>query len=139
MSKLYEKYLMLKKEKPSMLYLFKSGIFYLFLDDDAKKMSMLLNLKLSNLNEKVLKCGFPVNNLSKYSTLIKNAGYEVRIVDFQAETTHSSTDYILNEEIKKFIKKISNIDTNTLSIREAYSLLDSLASQSQKFTKEMKF
>lgn len=57
MSKLYERYLELKKQDSSILYLFKSGIFYIFLDEDAKKMSYILNLKLSNLNESILKCG----------------------------------------------------------------------------------
>ena len=54
MSKLYEKYLVLKQRETNKLYLFKSGIFYLFLDDDAKKVSSLLNLKLTNLNKNVV-------------------------------------------------------------------------------------
>lgn len=58
MSKLYEKYKNLKSENATKLYLFKSGIFYIFLDEDAIKMSNLLNLKLTNLNETIVKCGF---------------------------------------------------------------------------------
>ena len=81
MSKLYERYLKLKKQDSSVLYLFKNGIFYIFLEEDAKKMSSLLNLKLTNLNESVLKCGFPVNNLAKYSSLIQSNGYQVHIVE----------------------------------------------------------
>ncbi len=135
MSKLYEKYQKLKKENPSILYLFKSGIFYIFLEDDAKKMSSFLNLKLTNLNETVLKCGFPINNLAKYSDLIKKGGYEVHIVDSFGEKSHSSTDYILNTDIKNFIKKLSNIDTNELSIREAYSIIEDIQKQAKEFTK----
>lgn len=59
MSKLYEKYKSLKSENNDKLYLFKSGIFYIFLDEDAKKMSNFLNLKLTNLNESICKCRFP--------------------------------------------------------------------------------
>ena len=77
MSKLYKRYLELKKQDLSKIYLFKSGIFYIFLDDDARKMAGVLNLKLTNLNESVLKCGFPVNNLNKYLELIRNMGYDV--------------------------------------------------------------
>ncbi len=139
MSKLYEKYLLLKKQNSSILYLFKSGIFYIFLEEDAKKMSFLLNLKLTNLNESVLKCGFPVNNLAKYSSLIQKAGYELHIVDTITEKTHSSNDYILNATIKDFIRKLSSIDSNTLSISEAYSTIESITMQAKEFTKEMKF
>ncbi len=135
MSKLYERYLLLKKANPSMLYLFKNGIFYVFLDDDAKKMSSLLNLKLTNLNEKVLKCGFPINNLSKYSSLIKCAGYDVKIVDSSTEQTHSSAEYILNSDIKNFIKKIAEIDYNNLSIKEAYDFIENANKEAEKFIK----
>lgn len=139
MSKLYERYLSLKKQDPSILYLFKSGIFYIFLEEDAKKKSLLLNLKLTNLNESVLKCGFPVNNLSKYSCLIQKAGYQVHILDSLTEETHSSNDYILNSNIKSFIQKLSTIDSDTLSISEAYCFIESISHQAKEFVKEMKF
>ncbi len=136
MSKLYEKYQKLKKEKPSNLYLFKSGIFYIFLEDDAEKMSSFLNLKLTNLNETVLKCGFPINNLNKYSDLIKKGGYELQIVDSATEKVHSSADYILNNDIKNFLQKLSTINTNELSIREAYSIIEDIQKQAKEFTKD---
>ena len=139
MSKLYERYQLLKKQDSSILYLFRSGIFYIFLDEDAKKMSNILNLKLTNLNENILKCGFPVNNLAKYSTLIENAGYKVNIVNSNTEETHSSNDYILNSNIKDFIYKLSTIDSNSLSIREAYSFIETINKQAKAFVKEMRF
>ena len=138
MSKLYEKYLQLKKQNPSTLYLFKSGIFYIFLDEDAKKMSSLLNLKLTNLNDIILKCGFPINNLSKYSDLIKKAGYEVNVVDIPTNKAYPSSEYILNSEIKNFVETISNVDSNNLSISEAYSFIDKITSQAKEFVKELK-
>lgn len=139
MSKLYENYLLLKKQNPSILYLFKSGIFYIFLDDDAKKMSSLLNLKLTNLNENILKCGFPVNNLTKYSALIHDAGYEVNIVDSSTKEAHSSNEYILNSDIKTFLQKLSTIDSNSLSISEAYSFIESIHHQAKEFIRDIKF
>ncbi len=137
MSKLYEKYLSLKKQDYSTLYLFKSGIFYLFLDEDAKKMSTYLNLKLTNLNEKIVKCGFPVNTLEKYSTLLKDNGYSVKIVNRQDEQLHSVSNYILNSDVKNFIQKLSNIDSEHLSIREAYLLLDDIKKQAQSLIKNV--
>ena len=44
MSKLYKKYLELKKTDSSKIYLFKSGLFYIFIEDDAYIMSKFLNL-----------------------------------------------------------------------------------------------
>ena len=49
MSKLYDKYLFLKDNEPnpdSTLFLFKSGIFFIFLDSDAKIASNIFNFKL---------------------------------------------------------------------------------------------
>lgn len=137
MSKLYERYLLLKKQNPSILYVFKSGVFYIFLDEDAIKMSSLLNLKLTNLNESVLKCGFPINNLSKYSDLIRLAGYQMRIVDSSTNVTYSSNEYILNNQIKEFIQKLSQVDSNQLSISEAYSFIENINKQAKSFIKEL--
>lgn len=138
MSKLYERYLFLKSQNSSILYLFKNGFFYIFLADDAKKMAPILNLKITNLNDSVVKCGFPINNLEKYSTFIKNAGYEVQIVDFSTSQTHSSNELILNSKIKDFIQLISKIDSNNMSISEAYSFIDEVNRQAKDFIKEMK-
>ena len=66
MSKLYNQYINLKANNPEKYFLFKNGLFFIFLDDDAKLMSQLLNLKLSPLNANIVKCGFPENSLEKY-------------------------------------------------------------------------
>ena len=42
MSKLYNKYLNLKEMDSSKLYLFKNGIFYIFISDDAVSVSETL-------------------------------------------------------------------------------------------------
>lgn len=94
MSKLYEKYLLLKNKNPSQMYLFKSGIFYIFLADDAKKASSLLNLKLSYLNESVFKCGFPVNSLDKYLSLLENMSCKIELVE--STNSLSQSKKILN-------------------------------------------
>ena len=46
-----------------MLYLFRSGIFYIGLDEDAKKLTETLGLKLTNFDGNTVKCGFPSNSL----------------------------------------------------------------------------
>ena len=73
MSKLLNTYNNLKKQNPDIIYLFKNGVFYLALEDDAKFLSNEFNLKLVNhtylQNKKIknLLCeikDIDVNNLS---------------------------------------------------------------------------
>ena len=59
MSKLYNIYLQEKSKNKDNILLFKSGIFYISIDDDALKLSSLFHLKLTNLNDSIKKCGFP--------------------------------------------------------------------------------
>lgn len=126
MSKLYEKYKFLKIQNPSKLYLFKSGIFYIFLDEDAKFISNILNLKLTNLNENILKCGFPVKNINKNLNLFKEHNLDIEILDSIFESSYSSQDYISNSNIKTFLEELSNIKVESLSIKEAYYLIDKI-------------
>lgn len=137
MSKMYQRYQELKSKNPEKIYLFKSGIFYLFLAEDAKKMSAVLSLKLTNLNETVLKCGFPVNNLNKYLTLLKDLGYEISIVDSVVSEPLPSKNYLLNANVKNLINKLALINTDELSIKEAYSLIDNFQAQANSIKEEL--
>ena len=126
MSKLYQTYAALKMQDSSYLYLFKSGIFYIFLDEDARKASNILNLKLTNLNENVVKCGFPIQSLEKYSNLIKLSNYNFKIVDTSKKETLTISDYSVDNNIQSLLLDIQNIDTDTLSIKEAYCFIDNI-------------
>lgn len=137
MSKLYKKYVTLKEEDNSKIYLFRNGIFYIFLDDDAKKMSSLLNLRLTNLNESVVKCGFPVNNLNKYLDLIKNNHYEISILDSVESKPCSSEHYLLNTDAKDLILSLAKVDSNSLSISEIYSLVEDATKKAKSIVKEL--
>ena len=75
MSSLYMKYLEKKKLDKETYYLFKTGNFYIFIDEDAKKISEVVPLKLTNLTSDILKCGFPVNALERYLTIFKNLSF----------------------------------------------------------------
>ena len=59
MSKLYKSYKNLKQNNPNKIYLFKSGMFYISLQEDAEKLSDIFGFKITNLNEEVTKVGFP--------------------------------------------------------------------------------
>lgn len=138
MSKLYKRYLEFKKSDSSTFYLFKSGIFYIFLQEDAIKMSQLLQLKLTNLNETVIKCGFPVNNFNKYLEKIKSLEIPIAIIDSPVDPPMSSSNYLLNGNVKNLINDLAIVDSNSLSISEVYTLIDNLSLRAKEIAKEMK-
>lgn len=110
MSKLYEKYKLLKENNPEQLYLFKVGVFYIFLDEDAKKVSNKLGLKCTHLNENIMKCGFPVGSLEKYLHLFATKGWKIEIID--RSIINDNMQYVKSKKIDKLLRKISkeNID-----------------------------
>ena len=120
MSKLYLEYLKKKKENNDKYYLFKSGLFYIFIDEDAKKITKITPLNITNLNNDIVKCGFPSNSLDKYLTIFKNLGLDVEIVgDIE------NKNIITNKDIStKIIKKIKSININTLTPVKALNILN---------------
>ncbi len=123
MSKIYLKYVQLKKENNETLYLFKSGLFYIFLEEDAQFFSNLTGLKLTELNDSVIKCGFPTSSLEKYKRLLQNLNYSVQIIDFSTSTLSPLNTYIDNETVKIIINNIINLDIDSLSIKQAFDFL----------------
>ena len=70
MGSIYNKYVKLKEKDEKYLYLFKSGNFYIFLDEDAIEVSRVTLLKLTNYSNDIYKCGFPVSSIDKYNIAI---------------------------------------------------------------------
>ena len=133
MSKLLDMYTSLKKEDSEILYLFKVGLFYNFLNNDAVTVSNLTNLKITNLSPTILKCGFPLNSLDKYINLFNSLNLKIKIIDtVNHNTAYNIHDFKLSNEFKNLCKKISEIDTDFLSVQEAYSLLEELKSDVKK-------
>ena len=132
MSKLIKMYKQLKQNNSETLYLFKSGMFYIFLDEDAKFVSQLLLLKLTNLNTEVVKCGFPHNSLEKYLTLLKNCtSRKVEIVENTSPIT--STNNLLSTSLNSLFQYVRLLDINNLSIREAYSALEKIQNEIKNY------
>ena len=114
MSKLYDTYISLKANEETnnnTLYLFKAGLFFICIDQDARIASNILNLKLTNLNETIVKCGFPIQSLEKYSNLLKLSNYHFKIVD---------------TNINSLLAQIKNVNPESLSIKEAYSFIEEI-------------
>lgn len=112
MSKLYNRYKTLKN-KENIIYIFKVGMFYVILDDDAKILSKLLNLKLIPLNSEVNKCGFPVNSLKKYEKILKENKIKYKIIE----------DYEENKDLNQFLNKIKKYDIDNMTGIKALELI----------------
>lgn len=114
MSKLLKKYDELKKQNSKIMYLFKNGIFYNFLNEDARKASKELNLKLTDLGPEIIKCGFPVAQLEKYTNLLNQKEIQFKLVQASSENQITS---------KNIIKQINNIDLKNTTPKEAFDFI----------------
>lgn len=135
MSKLYKNYVLLKINCPEKIYAFKCGIFCIFLDEDAKLMSKVLNLKLGNLNHDIVKCGFPYNSIDKYMNILHNLNYNVEIVDSKTNSIFNYNTYVINDKIKNFLTKASQLEIDKLSISQTYGVLSDIKSEAIEILK----
>lgn len=126
MSKLYNIYLQEKSKNKDNILLFKSGIFYISIDDDALKLSSLFHLKLTNLNDSIKKCGFPCSSSEKYFHLLNILNISTKIVDLVTNTTSSINDINDIKNLKTILEKIKNVDIDSLSISDSYKFIEEL-------------
>lgn len=122
MSKLLKQYNELKEKDPNTIYMFKVGIFYIFINDDARLVSKEIGLKLTNLSSEIIKCGFPISSLEKYTKKLDNLQLQYKVIDDLPQNSNI-VDYSKNIEIKKILKKISEIDMNNTTFQQAFNIL----------------
>ena len=72
-----------------------------------------------------------------YLTLLKNLGYEISIVDSIVSEPLPSKNYLLNSNVKNLVNKLALINTDELSIKEAYSLIDDFQAQANSIKEEL--
>lgn len=129
-SKLYKKYISLKIEDSRYFYLFKSGIFYIFISDDAKRIAPLLDLKLTNLNSVIMKCGFPVNSAEKYFKKMEELNLKIKIVTLKDESINCNLEeYLKTKELFEIADNFLNINIDNLSISQSFDVLYKLQDQ----------
>ena len=121
MSKLLKKYEELKKQDSNTIYLFHVGIFYNILNEDAKIVNEKLGLKITDLGPQIFKCGFPISQIEKYSSLLKKNNLKYKIID--NSQIKNTNDYLNNIEIKKILKSIIEIDCNNITFQQSFNLL----------------
>ena len=121
MSKLLKQYNELKSKDPNTIYLFRVGIFYNILNDDAKIVNEKIGLKITDLGPHIFKCGFPVSQIDKYIVLFKKIDLKYKIIDNLHN--QSTNDYLNNIEMKKIVKKILEIDFNNTTFQQSFNML----------------
>lgn len=111
MSKFSDIYKKKKEEDSEKVYFFKSGIFYIALNEDAKILHEKLNLTITDFGLEFIKCGFPSNSLGKYEKLLQEKNIKYEIVEN------------VKEETMDILKDIKKLDLNNTTPMEAYQKL----------------
>lgn len=127
MSKLYNSYMSLKKDNPEKIYLFKSGMFYISLQDDAEKLSEIFGFKITKLNENVNKAGFPISRLEYYTSKLKAIdAVDFEIVDSNYGAIQNYNDYLNNSKLKCITDSVLKLDLDNTTFRQAFDFLANL-------------
>lgn len=105
-----------RRKDKNKVYLFKVGIFYNILNEDARVVSNALGLKLTDLSPEIIKCGFPVAKLEKYTNLLKAHHIKYEVIANQTSSNQTSS-------YESIIKKIQSIDLNNTTFKEAFDIL----------------
>ncbi len=113
MSKIYDKYLELKNEDSTKLYLFRSGKFYIFLGDDVDFINEYVVLKKVKFSNETYKCGFPDAVLDQYLKVFKNHNLDVVVVE----------NYDLKKDNNNLYDFIKSIDINNITPIDALNKL----------------
>ena len=124
MGKLINQYKDLKSQDSKKIYLIKSGIFYIALEDDAKFLSDKIGLKLINLNETTKKCAFPVSRLEYYKKILDMGQINYELID-----TENCNVKIVDEDLNTIISKITKIDFDNITYKQAFDILQKLSNQ----------
>ena len=114
LQKLYEE---LKKKDKNKVYLFKVGIFYNILNEDAKVVSKAIGIKLTDLEHNLIKSVFQVSNLEKYTNLLKSKNLKFEVIN-TLTSSNNQTPSCTN-----IIRQIQGIDLNNTTFKEAFDIL----------------
>lgn len=120
MSKLYTKYLECKKNDENKMYLFKAGIFYYFIDEDAKEMNRITLLKCVPLSNDIVKCGFPESVKDKYLNILNECGKTVEIITLDNQENKEKITSL------KSIEKLMKLNINEITGVEALKIIEQI-------------
>lgn len=121
MSKIIDTYEKLKNDDSNKIYLFKSGIFYIAINEDAKLLNQKLKFTLTDFGTHI-KAGFPCNSLDKYMEKLKENNIDFQIID-NNKKIENNIDYLNNEKCKSILNEIKNMNLNEVSPLKAFQKL----------------
>ena len=121
MSKIYNKYLELRRKDNNKLYLFHNGMFYIFIGEDVDIINNYMVLKPTKFTNEVNKCGFPESRLQDYIKVFKNLNLDVEIIDYI-----ELNPYIKNSKYEKIVDFTKNININNITPLKAMEILDKI-------------
>ena len=121
MSKILKQYKELKEKDASSIYIFRIGIFYNILNEDAKILNEKLSLKITSLSPEIIKCGFPISSLEKYTKKLDNLQLQYKVIDDLPQNSNI-VDYSNNIEIKKILKTYDDVSSDHLCFSHCRSL-----------------
>lgn len=81
MSKIYDKYLDLKRKDSNKIYLFHCGNFYIFLAEDADLINNYVVLKRTKFTKDVMKCCFPTGSKEEYLKVFQNQNLNIEVIE----------------------------------------------------------
>lgn len=136
MGKLVDTYNSKKKENNNCLYIIHSGVFYICINEDAKKLNELLQLKITNIdNDGNIKYGFPTSRIDFYKNILDKINIKYEIVEIQ-NLNQSIISKKNNKEMMKIINYISNLNLDDISHKDAYKILEKLNRSCKNFNGE---
>lgn len=127
MSKIYDKYLELKKEKPDTLYLFHSGKFYIFIADDADTINQYVVLRKTQFTKEISKCGFPDTCYDDYMKVFHNHHLDITVIESVSIVESESKDY--SSSLKKYLKiekYVKDLDINSITPLQSMDILHNI-------------
>lgn len=115
MSQIYDKYKELKTKNKEIMYLFRSGNFYIFLDEDADKINEYVVLKRTKFCKEAMKCGFPISSLDEYLKVFNNHGLTIKVVEQMEENS-----------LEQAIERLNRLDLDKTTPIKALNILKEL-------------
>lgn len=134
MSKLLEQYASLKKNDKETIYLIRVGIFYNILNEDADIISEAIGLKITSLGPNIYKCGFPYQQIQKYTKLLEEKNIKYQIIDnqYEKEKIKNNEDYFKNLELKKIVDNILSINFDNITFKDSFEKLQNIQNELKK-------
>ena len=131
----YKMMQILQEKNKDKIILVNMGNFYVAVDENARALNQMINLKLTCFGKKICKVGFPISTLEKYSKMIENSGYSYAVYFFDKE--HNTLKCIQEfEGIKMDINQFKTMNCEICKQNNGFEKQDKYLNAINKFYKD---